>query len=342
MSDLQIFYVGVDMSMESFVSAYGKNPDWTVETWQNRVEGIAAFIKRLKELQTPDRQVHVVLEATGNYQMRLVYELIEHQMRVSMLNPKQSKGFLQGVLLSTTKTDAQDACGLALYGLCNAPQCYRFPDEQLLKVRQLRTYLGQLKKHKGQLVSQLHALDYHIAPLDFVVSRLKAELETCESNIMDCEKELHTTSEAHYEQAYQLALTVSGIGPSNAQALLIATNSFKGFDNAKQVAKFIGICPTQKESGKSLRARGSIAKTGQTHLRGLLYMAARSAKRYNPACKALYERIRAKGKCHNVAMVAVCNKLVHQVFAVVTKEIPFDPAYHLKYQTEQMKQQHQA
>ena len=46
-------------------------------------------------------------------------------------------------------------------------------------------------------------------------------------------------------------------------------------------------------------------------------MAARSAIRYNHACKELYERLRAKGKPYKKAIVAVMNKLVKQVFGVV-------------------------
>ena len=58
-------------------------------------------------------------------------------------------------------------------------------------------------------------------------------------------------------------------------------------------------------------------------MRAVLYMAARSARRYNLSCKALYERLRAKGKCHRVAMMAVINKLLHQVFAVVKHNTEF-------------------
>jgi len=116
---------------------------------------------------------------------------------------------------------------------------------------------------------------------------------------------------------------VKGIGPASAQALCTATNGLAGFESAKAVAKFVGIAPTQVQSGSSIRRRGHMARTGLGYVRGLLYMAARSARKYNLGCKALYERLRAKGKCHKVAMVAVMNKLVHQVFAVVKQDAKF-------------------
>ncbi|MEZ5038520.1 MAG: hypothetical protein R2828_01450 [Saprospiraceae bacterium] len=67
-------------------------------------------------------------------------------------------------------------------------------------------------------------------------------------------------------------------------------------------------------------------------IRAMLYMGARSAKRFNQPCKELYERLKSRGKGHKVAMVAVCNKLVRQLFAVVKSDIPFDKDYHLKFE----------
>ena len=81
-----------------------------VEKFDNTDAGIAALVEKVKELPAP----HVVLEATGNYSMKAVFALCENQVPVSVLNPKQSKGFIQGVLLSTTKTDAKDACAVRL------------------------------------------------------------------------------------------------------------------------------------------------------------------------------------------------------------------------------------
>jgi transposase len=60
-----------------------------------------------------------------------------------------------------------------------------------------------------------------------------------------------------------------------------------------------------------------ISKIGGKQLRHILYMAALSAKNANAACKALYDRLVEKGKNKKLAIIAVCNKLLKQVFAVV-------------------------
>jgi len=41
-----------------------------------------------------------------------------------------------------------------------------------------------------------------------------------------------------------------------------------------------------------------------------------NACKYNKACKAIYDRIVAKGKSKKLALIAVCNKLLKQAFAI--------------------------
>ena len=176
----------------------------------------------------------------------------------------------------------------------------------------------------------MHALEFHARPLGYVVKSLEQSLAFCQGQIQEAERRILTVSEECFEQAYKLATSVIGVGPAIAQALLIATNGLLDFDNSKQLAKFAGVCATHFESGSSIKRRGGISKSGDPNLRALLYMGARSAKRYNQPCKQLYERLRSKGKCHKVAMLAVCNKMLRQIFAVVKSGVEFDNEYHLR------------
>ena len=52
-----------------------------------------------------------------------------------------------------------------------------------------------------------------------------------------------------------------------------------------------------------------------------------NAMKTNAACKALYERLRANGKTGKQALIAVCNKLLKQVFAVVKNNTLYQPNY---------------
>ena len=56
-------------------------------------------------------------------------------------------------------------------------------------------------------------------------------------------------------------------------------------------------------------------------------MCSLSAVKSNHACKELYERLVTKGKNKKLALIAVCNKLLKQVFAVVHNQTLFDNNY---------------
>ena len=315
------FFYGIDVSKDNFVSAkIMENGKYKVEKISNTEDEIKVFLDSIEHRE----KTLVTLEATGTYSMKLIFALCEAGIPTAVLNPKQSKGFISGVLLSTTKTDNKDACGLALYGQINRPATYTIPEDSILELRQLRNLLAMYKKRKAASMNLLHALSFHARPSEFVVTTLEQEIETLTQKIKKVEEQLCNLSQQNFDQLYKLSLSIKGIGPATATALLMVTNGCQGFQNAKQLAKFLGVCPTQNESGSSVKGRGSLAKTGTKEVRTLLYMGARSAKRYNPACKDLYERLRRKGKCHKVAMNAVCHKMVKQYFAVIKSGKPFD------------------
>jgi transposase len=52
-----------------------------------------------------------------------------------------------------------------------------------------------------------------------------------------------------------------------------------------------------------------------------------SACKYNKGCKAIYDRIVAKGKREKLALIAVCNKLLKQAFTIAKSGLIFDVAY---------------
>jgi len=320
-------FIGVDVSMSDFtVSELLEDGKYILSTYKNTAVGIESFIEKINS----PLDTLVTLEATGTYSMKLVFALAEYDIPTAVLNPKQSKGFISGVLLSTTKTDNKDACALALYGKVNRPTIYVLPDSKVLEIKEFRSLLSMYKKQRTVVSNKLHALSFHACPSAFVVAELEADKSYLEAKIQKIETQLCDLSAESFDDLYELAISIKGIGKATATALLMATNGCTNFDNVKQLAKFLGVCPTQNESGKSVRGRRGLAKTGAKEVRALLYMCARSARRFNLVCKDLYERLRSRGKCHQVAMNAVSHKLVKQFFAVVTKRVPFDNEYNLK------------
>ena len=125
--------------------------------------------------------------------------------------------------------------------------------------------------------------------------------------------------------------SIKGISYTIATALIETTNrapkrGFRDFVSAKALAKFIGVAPIIYQSGKVGITKG-INRSGDTHLRGQLYMASLTAIRYNRPCQECYQRLNAAGKASNVALMAVVNKLLRQAFAVVKFDEDFNPNY---------------
>jgi len=66
--------------------------------------------------------------------------------------------------------------------------------------------------------------------------------------------------------------------------------------------------PFNKDSGKSSGKRHFYA--GRAKVRSCLFMAAKSAARYNPVIKPCVERLNDKGKPYKCVMVAAMRKLI--------------------------------
>jgi len=82
-----------------------------------------------------------------------------------------------------------------------------------------------------------------------------------------------------------------------------------------------------RQSGSSVKGRPRISKIGNQKLRNLLFMCSFNACKYNKACRDLYERIVAKGKSKKLALIAVCNKLLKQAFAIAKSGLIYDKEY---------------
>jgi len=109
--------------------------------------------------------------------------------------------------------------------------------------------------------------------------------------------------------------------------LIVATEGFKNFDNAKQLCSFFGLAPTETSSGTSIKGKSKISKMGNPLVRKKLYMCSLQASRYNKTCIDLYQRLLAKGKPKKLALIAVANKLLKIVFAIAKSGLPFDREY---------------
>ena len=310
-------YIGIDISKASFVAAFPQESGYRTETFSNDPKGIRRFINKIDA-----DSHHCVMEATGNYCFLLLYLLDKASIAASLINPKKIKNYGR-VMMSVTKTDARDACLIADFGDRFKPEPYNFPSEQIMSLKQKKTVLRQLQKQltaTRNLLSSLEALPIKDKKC---LNSLNQTVTFLEKQIKHMQQEMEIVVSDVFDRQLKLLTSIKGIGVTLATALIIATGGFTYFDNAKQLSRFIGICPTIEQSGTSVNIRGHINRNGDETLRSMLYVAAWSASKYNTACRELYHRLRSRGKSGKVAMVAVANKLVRQAFAVATSNTSY-------------------
>ena len=315
-----MMYIGIDVSKDSFVAAYPAKSGYTTKTFKNDTKGVRQFIKSLPE------ESHCVMESTGNYSMLLLYLLQQGGIPVSMENPQKIKHFSRA-MMSVTKTDEIDAKLIAMYGEKMNPAPYKIPSESILLLKQKRTVLRQLKKHLAATLNLQQSLA--VLPKQDPTSKTTVEqtIKFLRKQISKMEEEITNLSNKEFKRQMDLLTSIKGIGNTLASALIVATGGFTYFTSAKQISRFIGLCPTYQKSGTSVNIKGHINRNGDTHLRSQLYIAALSSLRCNTACKEMYDRLRSNGKPGKVALVAITNKLIRQAFAVVNNNQPYIDGY---------------
>jgi transposase len=283
----------------------------------NDEKGFKSFLKHLPKTAL------VVMEATGYYHYRLAQFLHKNGVRVSVVNPLSVKRFIQ-MKLSKVKTDKSDAKAICQYGEITDLPLYNALTDVHAECLQLFRLLDNYIKQRTATKNKLHGEDVLGIPSQFVYRSLKRQLKHLDKEIGMLEQRLLELVKQDQQHQLTLLKSIPGMGVKTALFLIVATDGFKKFETASQLCSYVGITPTIRESGSSVRGRSRISKVGNKKLRNLLFLCAFSACKHNKACREIYERIVAKGKSKKLALIAVANKLLKQAFAIAKSGLPYD------------------
>jgi transposase len=164
------------------------------------------------------------------------------------------------------------------------------------------TWLNQLElateSGKITLKRYMDDLIYHREQLLLITQSLRKQIQT------------------RYYEPYQCLLSVPGIGPITAIALLAEIGDFSRFDNHSQYCSFIGLIPWENSSGENLQIRGLQPRCNK-YLRPLIVEASWAAIRKEPVLLKYYRRHAIKNSKH--AIIKVARKLVLIAKGVVQK-----------------------
>ncbi len=133
---------------------------------------------------------------------------------------------------------------------------------------------------------------------------------------------------AQMDEQARLLMTIPGVGPMTATALLSTMGDPGMFRNGRECAAWLGLVPRQHSTGGKDRLLG-ISKRGDRYLRCLLIHGARvmvnqlsrkeKTDRRSQWLKSLLER-----RHRNVATVALANRMARTAWAVLTSGKPYE------------------
>jgi transposase len=163
--------------------------------------------------------------------------------------------------------------------------------------------------------------------------QVRAAMAACNARI-----ELHARHDARCARLRELV----GVGPLTADAIVASIGNAREFKNGRQFAAWLGLVPSQHSSGGHARL-GMISCRGDAYLRMLLIQGARSslerAKRVSPekstpeqawirslACRMLFGKV----------IVAIANKHARQIWAMLARDVDYDPGAYLHHPMQHM------
>ncbi|MBW3129427.1 IS110 family transposase [Hymenobacter profundi] len=315
--------VGIDVSKATLAVCYLQQEQVQHLEVSNSKAGFQQLVK------TCGAHCRFVLEVTGSYYLALAYYLYEHGGQVAVLNPLVIKRFIQ-MHLSKGKSDRKDAQWLLRYGQQQTLSIWQLEETVLVECRQLEQVSEQLLKQKIMVSNSLEALEQQPVISKLALKRLQHTLKVLTGQLQAVETELLTLLEQRFAAEMTLLCSIPGIGRKTAGMLLLFAGGFRRLDNYRQLIAMAGLSPREHSSGTSIRGKVRITKMGGGLIRGKLFMCSFSAKKKNSACQALFDRLVAKGKNKQLALIAVCNKLLKQAFAIVKSGVPYQADFSSK------------
>lgn len=303
---------------------------------------IGSDIKSMQRFLLSQRQagyrLHLAYEVSGS--SGYIYdELCAYVDRIAVCNPTKATWIFR----TAKKTDRIDARKLAvLLSIGELPSVY----VPCREVRQWR----QMILHRRNIVCQICSVKNRIKALlksvgiahafhkgswwksaniewiketsfgsEFWQMQLGSLLGEYECYFVQLEK-VTALLDAYLEKqpGGKLLMSIPGIGPRTAEAVLAYTDDVERFGSSKEYCSYFGVVPKVDQSGDMKRV-GHITKHGPSVVRWLLCEAAWKSVRKSASLKAYYDRVvNGDVKRKKIAIVAVCRKILSIMRAMLS------------------------
>jgi transposase len=314
--------LGIDISKKDFyVSLLTETRATKPRKFTNNTQGFESLHNWLKQQNVVELHAST-WKLLAFWREALAEFLCGEGFQVSIVNPARIKGFAKSELLRT-KTDSVDAALIARFCAAMKPSLWT---PTAPEVKELQALLRRLESVTEMMTCEQNRLETAtptVAALTLEhLEYLKQQQQLIKKLISD-----HFDQHPHLKQQRELLTSIPGIGDLTASILLAEIGDVSDYDNARQLAAYAGLTPSERSSGTSVKGKTRLSCTGNVRLRKALYMPAVVAMRYNPLLKAMSERLLGRGKVKMQVIGALMRKLVHLAFGILKSQKPFDPNY---------------
>lgn len=313
--------VGMDIAKLKFDVAVQIGSKWRSRVFDNSVVGFAGCVAWLQSL-ADGVPLHICMEATGIYYESLAIYLVEHGIKVSVVNPFQIAQFAKA-MGERNKTDRQDAKTIARFAATQSPPAWQAPPEHTRVLRDLlRRLEGLLAMERQEKNRQDVSSDVVQASIESMLAVLAQQIKTIKAAIAE-----HIDRHPDLRDAAKLLNSIPGVGEATI-ALVLAELPTSVCKNVRRADAYTGLAPRRIESGTSVKGHSQLSKQGASRLRKGLYFPAIVACQHNPVVKRFYQRMLDNGLTKKQAVCAAMRKLLHLIIGVLKSGKPFDPSLH--------------
>jgi len=321
--------IGIDVSKLTLDACIHSNQQSL--TFENSKKGFALLVK-WAYVNSEHSKEHVLFafEHTGLYSEKLNEYLTKKEMPhtiISGLEIKRSLGIVRG------KGDRIDAVKIARYAyrMRDEITLSKAPSKQVAALKKLLSLRERLIKQRAGYKASLKEQKKVLVQKDFkllfkVQQKMVVELTKQIKNI-DAEMESIVKADAELLHIYDLLLSIRCIGSQAAMLLIVHTEGFTKFKNARKFVAYCGIAPYPNQSGTSIRGRTRVSPLANKKIKSLLNMCAMSSIIYNAEIRQYYDQRVAAGKNKMSTINIIRNKLVSRAFAVVNRGTPYVNVY---------------
>jgi transposase len=326
------YFVGIDVSKDELDFALIESNKALLHLEvSNDNKGINQFIKQVKS-QHKDFSIDSTLfclEHTGIYNNPVLAYL--HRKHADIcLEPASQIKLSMGV--SREKNDKVDARKIGLYAYKNREDVRLWTPKREVIVK-----LDRLTALRERVVKVIKLLQTPLSDAQGLVDKklLKSEQSLCQSSIDAAKKDLEAVNkqiqtlidaDAQLKELFDIVDSVKGIGQVIATEVLITTNEFKDICDSKKYACYAGFAPFEHSSGK-YKGKPKVSNKANKKVKALFHNAAMSAIQHCKEIKDYYNRKIAEGKNKMLVINNICNKLVHRIFACISRREKYKEIY---------------